>query len=167
MDGGHVSGPLEETVYVGPSYPPHMTAEEADAAAIDPDAVRDVLEDYPVSIGVLYGSTVRGTRTTESDVDVAVVFEESLPTEDRHRARLDLVVDLMETLAVNDVDVTDLDGVRPSVGASALRTGVVLLGDEDRVDRLREAFESRTTDRTHRERMQEFDELIERLEEAV
>jgi len=63
--------------------------------------------------------------------------------------------------------VTDLDGVRPAVGVSALRTGAVLVGDPDRIDRLREAFESRTTDRTHDERMRALDELIDRLEEAV
>lgn len=141
--------------------------EEAATATIDSAAVERVLQEHPIRIGVLFGSTVRGTETTESDVDVAVAFEESLPPEDRHRARIDLVVDLMETLEVNDVDVTDLDGVRPAVGASALRTGVVLVGDQDRFDQLREEFESRTTELTHEERMRAFDEIIDRLEEAV
>lgn len=141
--------------------------EEPGTATIDAAAVERVLQDHPVRLGVLFGSTVRGTETADSDVDVAVAFEESLPPADRHRARLDLVVDLMESLGVNDVDVTDLDGVRPAVGASALRTGVVLVGDQDRVDRLREEFESRTTERTHEERMRALDELIERLEEVV
>jgi len=160
----------EETVYVGTTYSPRMTSDEEEAAVpatVDTADVTEVLQDHPVRIGVLFGSTVRGTETPESDVDVAVAFEESLPSADRHRARIDLVVDLMETLGVNDVDVTDLDGVRPAVGVSALRTGAVLVGDPDRIDRLREAFESRTTDRTHDERMRALDELIDRLEEAV
>jgi predicted nucleotidyltransferase len=148
-----------------------MTSEEEEEAAVpatvDTADVTEVLQDHPVRIGVLFGSTVRGTETPESDVDVAVAFEESLPSADRHRARIDLVVDLMETLGVNDVDVTDLDGVRPAVGVSALRTGAVLVGDPDRIDRLREAFESRTTDRTHDERMRALDELFARVEEAV
>lgn len=141
--------------------------EEAVSATIDVDAVTGVLQNHPIRLGVLFGSTVRGTATPESDVDVAVAFEDSLPSDDRHRARIDLIVDLMETLGVNHVDVVDLDGVRPAVGASALRTGVVLVGDQDRVNRLRDEFESQTIDRTHEERMKAFDELVNRLEEAV
>lgn len=137
------------------------------SVSVDPTAVTRVLQDHPVQVGVLFGSHARGTATSESDVDVAVEFDDALSTEKRHQARIDLIVDLMERLGVNDVDVTDLEGVRPAVGASALRTGVVLIGRQSRVDRLREDFESRTTERTHNERMQQFDELLERLEEAM
>lgn len=133
----------------------------------DRNVVKRVLRRHPIRVGVLFGSHARGTETAESDVDVAVEFEESLSADERHEARIDLIVDLMRTLGVNDVDVTDLDGARPAVAASALRTGIVLIDDEGRADRLLDAFEADTTDRSHEERMRQFDELLARLEEAV
>lgn len=137
------------------------------APTADLDAIRDALEDHPVRLAVVFGSQVRGTATSESDVDIAVEFEEGLSADERHRATLELVVDVMEELGVNDVDVTDLDGVPPAVGASALETGVVVLGDDERVEELWEQLDARRTVRSHAERMREFDELLARLEETV
>lgn len=144
-----------------------MTSDDGGCETVDPTVVRRVLREHPIRIGILFGSHVRGTETTESDVDVAVEFEDSLSDEERHRARIDLIVDLMEAIGVNDVDVTDLEDVRPAIGAAALRTGVALVGEEARIDRLREEFASQTIDRSHEQRMREFDELLDRLEEAV
>ena len=42
---------------------------------------------------MLYGSHVHGTETTDSDVDVAVGFEESVPESERLDRRVDLVGD--------------------------------------------------------------------------
>jgi predicted nucleotidyltransferase len=155
-------------IYLRTAYGEIMTADDELATPmIDREAVTRVLQAHPVRVGVLFGSHVRGTETAESDVDVAVEFAESLSRTERREARLGLIVDLMETLGVNDVDVTDLDDVRPAVGASALRTGAVLVDEEGRVDRLLDAFEAETTDRSHEERMRQFDDLLARLEEAV
>jgi len=131
------------------------------------DPTRRVLRDHPVRTAVLYGSQVRGTATDESDIDIAVEFEPDLSVDDRHEARLELIVDLMDALDTDEVDVTDLSTVRPAIGASALNTGVVLKGDRDWFDRLRERFERRRTRRSHEERMKAFDELLDRMEEAV
>jgi predicted nucleotidyltransferase len=155
-------------VYLRTAYEAIMTEDEGFAdPMVDRDAVKRVLQSHPIRVGVLFGSHVRGTESAESDVDVAAEFDESLSRAKRREARLDLIVDLMKTLGVNDVDVTDLDDVRPAIGASALRTGIVLVDEEDRVDRLLDAFEAETTDRSHEERMRQFDELLARLEEAV
>lgn len=142
-------------------------ADDGISGEFDPATLRRLLREHPVHVGVLFGSQVRGSQTAESDVDIAVEFDDTLSTDDRHRARIDLIVDVQETLGVDDVDVVDLEGVRPAVGASALQTGVVLVGDEKRVERLREGFESRTTSRSHDERMREFDDIIERLEASL
>jgi predicted nucleotidyltransferase len=139
-------------------------ADDAVSGDVDPATLQCLAGEHPVRVGVLFGSQVRGSQTAESDVDIAVEFEDTLSTDERHRARIDLIVDVQETLGIDDVDVVDLDGVRPAVGASALRTGVVLVGDEKRVERLREDFGSQTTSRSHDERMREFDDIIERLE---
>lgn len=134
---------------------------------VDPATVRRVVSGRPIRLAVLFGSHARGTQTAESDVDVAVAFDGSLSPEARHRARLDLTVALMEALETDDVDVLDLETLPPAVGASALRTGIVLVGDPDLAAELAAQFEDRVTSRTHEERMRQFDELLDRLENTV
>ena len=98
---------------------------------------------------------------------MAVAFDSALSDEQRFRARIDLVVDLTRALGTDEVDVVDLDAVRPTVGAAALEDGFVLVGDPEEVERRRAEFESRTTERTHDERMRRFDELLARMEEKT
>ena len=127
--------------------------------------VREVLEDWPVRLGVLFGSQARGIAGTHSDVDVAVEFDESV--DDRFRARLTLGADLARALGTDDVDVVDLDDVRPAVGYSALDRGRVLVGDPDRAKTLAAALERERETSTSQERREQFDDTLDRLEELV
>lgn len=139
----------------------------ADVPAEVTEPLGTVLRDHPVRTAVLFGSRIRGTETAQSDFDIAVEFDADLSVDERHRVRLELIVDLMEALETDDVDVTDLSTIRPAVGASALRTGVILIGDDERVEQLRADFERRATRRSHEERMHAFDELLDRLNDTV
>ena len=135
-----------------------------DSESIDVETVRRVVEEHPVRAAVLYGSQVRGTAGVESDIDVAVAFEPGLSSAERLQARVALVVDLVEALGYDDVDVADLDGIRPAVGLSAIEHGEVLLGEtvlEEYRDRFRGAVD--LDGETHADRMRRFDEVIERL----
>ena len=135
-----------------------------DSESIDVETVRRVVVEHPVRAAVLYGSQVRGTAGIESDVDVAVAFEPGLSSAERLQARVALVVELVEVLGHDDVDVADLDGIRPAVGLSAIEHGEVLLSEDVLVEyreRFREAVDS--DGETHADRMQRFDEVIERL----
>jgi predicted nucleotidyltransferase len=134
---------------------------------VDLDRVVRVLEEYPIRCAVLFGSYARGTQTTDSDVDIAVGFEDELSPSERLDRRIELTTDLMETLGTNAVDVADLDSIRPAVGADALRTGTRLVGDRDVVDEYLDRFDRETEDETHEERMQRFDAILERLEGQV
>lgn len=134
---------------------------------VDLATVRDVLADHPVGLGVLFGSRVRGTSGDHSDVDVAVEFDPSVSGDDRYRARIALVVDLTRALGTDDVDVVDLDGVRPEVGRSALDHGLVIVGDPNRADRLSTRFERRATRPSRDERRERFDDVLARLEEKA
>jgi predicted nucleotidyltransferase len=111
---------------------------------LDIEGIREMLAEYPLRCGLLYGSHARGTPTTDSDVDVAVAFEEGLSSTEQMTHRSRLTADLMSTLGTNDVDVADLDAIRPAIGASALRTGRLLLGDPATVERYLERFENET-----------------------
>lgn len=135
--------------------------------AVDSDEIRTVLTSHPVQLDVLFGSQARGTSDSHSAVDVAVAFDPTLSDEQRSRARIDLVVDLTRALGTDDVDVVDLDAVRPAVGTAALEDALVLIGDPDEAERRQTEFETRTTGRTHEERMQRFDELLARMEEQM
>jgi predicted nucleotidyltransferase len=136
---------------------------------VDSEDVARIVERYPVRCAVLYGSRVRGTATADSDVDVAVAFEEGLSPTERLERRIDLTGDLIDALGTDDVDVADLDTIRPEVGLSALRTGCVLLGTQDVIEDYRERFERETTidEDTHEQRMRRFDSILEQLEGQV
>jgi predicted nucleotidyltransferase len=131
----------------------------------DITTIERVVEGHPIRFAVLFGSHARGTQTAFSDVDIAVEFEESVSDEDRTRIRLDLIVQLIEALGTDEVDVAVLDSIRPEIGFSAVRDGVVLTGSDDRANQLLKRFARRKTSRTHTDRMRQFDELISRLEE--
>lgn len=134
---------------------------------VETDALAETLEKHPIRVGVLFGSRATETAGQHSDVDVAVEFAGSLSEEQRIQARVELLVDLTELLGTDDVDVVDLDAIRPAVGRSALDSGQVLVGERERVETLLARFERETTTRTHEERMREFDNILDRMSEYV
>lgn len=141
--------------------------ERTEAERIDTDAITSAVETYPVVCALVYGSRVGGTATKGSDVDIAVGFEEDIPATERLEHRIELTTELAKTLGTDDIDVADLDTVRPAVGLSALDTGIVLLGDEETLARYRERFEREGDEETHEERMRRFDGVLDRLEGRV
>jgi Predicted nucleotidyltransferases len=131
------------------------------------NAVRSVLADHSVRLGVLFGSHASGTAGSHSDVDIAVEFDPDVVDDERYRHRLSLVVDLSQALGTDDLDLVDLDTVRPAVGLSALQDATLLVGDHDRREQLVSEFERRTETPTADQRRDRFDAALERLEEWV
>ena len=131
------------------------------------DAVRRVLADYPVRLGVLFGSQASGTADSHSDIDVAVEFDPDVVGDERYRHRLSLVVDLSQALGTDDLDLVDLDTVRPAVGLSALQDATLLVGDHERREQLVSEFERQVETPTADQRRDRFDAALERLEERV
>lgn len=146
-----------------------MAHGERGRSAVDTDSLARTIEQHPVRLAVLFGSQVRGTATVESDVDVAAALEESLSAAERLEARIELTTALAKALGTDDVDVTNLGSVRPAVGARAVGTGVLLVGDRTLLEEYRERFAPEAGERaeTHAERMRRFDALLERLETRV
>lgn len=129
------------------------------------DRLEKVLDEHPIRLGVLFGSQATGAAGSHSDVDVAVEFLPSV--EDQFKAQLALGVDLTSALGTDDVDVVDLQTVRPAVGYSALSGGTVLVGDAERVEELLAQFDSERDRSTSRERRERFDDALGRLKELV
>ena len=131
------------------------------------DAVRGILAGKPVRLGVLFGSQATGTAGSHSDVDVAVEFDPAVADDERYRHRLSLVVDLSQALGTDDLDLVDLDTVRPAVGLSALQDATLLVGDHERREQLVSEFERQAEMSTAAQRRDRFDAALDRLEERV
>ena len=137
---------------------------------IDLDLVTEAVDRDSVECAILCGSSVRGRETVDSDVDVAVAFEDGLTPRERLKERIEIVVSLGVTLGTDDVDVADLESIRPEIGLSAVNTGLVLVGEDEHLDIYRERFEravAENEDETHDDRMRRFDSILERLEAMV
>lgn len=129
------------------------------------DRLKEVLNEHPIRLGVLFGSQATGAAESHSDIDVAVEFLPSV--EDQFKAQLELGVDLSCALGTDDIDVVDLQTVRPAVGYSALRSGIVIVGDSERVEELIAQFDSERERSTSTERRERFDDALGRLKELV
>jgi predicted nucleotidyltransferase len=71
---------------------------------VDIEALRSVLGSYPVRVAVLFGSSVTGSADGQSDVDIAVEFDDGVEnTVDIYRA---LLTDISITLDRNDIDLS-------------------------------------------------------------
>jgi predicted nucleotidyltransferase len=143
---------------------------QSDTADIELDfeSLSETIEEYPVRCAILYGSHAHGTATADSDVDIAVAFERGLSEAERFDRRVALTAALIETLGTDTVDVADLDGIRPEIGLAAVNTGHLIVGNPQIIEEYRNQFEHEATSPgTHEQRMEQFDTILDRLEERV
>jgi transcriptional regulator with XRE-family HTH domain len=76
----------------------------------------------------LHGSTARGARHAESDVDVAVLLDRAVYPNKSQRSDLGvrLSADLVAALGINDVDIVVLNDVPPGLAARIVLDGTLL-----------------------------------------
>lgn len=143
-----------------------MTDSSSDPLEADVDRgdLRDVLDEHPIRLAVLFGSTVREDRHPQSDVDIVVEFDHCDPTTDE---RLALIADLSKALDRNDVDLADVDDLDPHVGSCAFAEGELLVGSEDRFQELHRRFRSLADRDDQPDPGERFDEVVERIEKVV
>ena len=137
----------------------------------DDNSIREVvgatLSDHPISVGILFGSHARGEAHDRSDIDVAVVFEDTDPGDAGHLdARLALGADLALALGTDDIDVVDIQSASPSLVRAIVRDGDRLVGSEADVEHLRTmvcddtASDSRSPD-------ERFDEALAAIDDHL
>lgn len=135
--------------------------DEAEPLAVDTDAIIEVLDDAPVTVAVLYGSHARGDATADSDVDLAVLFDDSLGSTETTRARLTLIERLTAALGTDAVDVVPLSRTHATLRREIYDDGIVLYGSPEAIPPVDEAV------RTATESMADFDELLADIERVV
>ena len=107
---------------------------------MDLNALRPQLEELfksrPVRLAYLFGSQAVGRVHSESDVDVAVLFDESLSPDARFDERLALTGELSRLLKTDRVDLAVLNEAPPLLAFEVLRNGRLLYcaSEDDRVE---------------------------------
>lgn len=129
--------------------------------------VAATLADYPVRLGLLFGSQARGTTHEQSDIDVAVVFDglESGDSE-YNDTLLGLGADLAIELGTNGVDVIDLRRAPSTLVRAAFNDGKILVGDENDAEELRESLLA-DADEDQQSPAQRFDETLSRIDDHL
>jgi predicted nucleotidyltransferase len=134
--------------------------DEADPLAVDTDAIIEVLDEAPVTAAVLYGSHARGDATADSDVDLAVVFDDSLESVERTRARLGLIERLTARLGTDDIDVVPLARTHATLRREIDDDGIVIYGSPDALPAMDDSSPAA-------DQMAAFDELLTEIERVV
>ncbi|QOS13398.1 nucleotidyltransferase [Haloferax sp. Atlit-6N] len=134
--------------------------------SIPMETIQTILREHSVQCAVLFGSHAKSTTNPTSDIDIAVELE----TTDRENptyndAFLSLGADLSEALETNDVDLVDVHALSPHVAASVFEAGVLLVGDPDHAEELRE----RVTDKVSEPRppSERFDDALTKIDEHL
>ena len=83
-----------------------------------------------VTVAYLFGSTVRGEANGLSDIDIAVLFDESMAKKEAFDLQLELIGELGSLLKTNNVDLVILNDSPLLLTYNVIRYGIVLKSDE-------------------------------------
>ena len=100
-----------------------------------------ILARHPVDAAYVYGSLTRGAATPFSDVDIALVLQESLPPYERLMLELAVEGDIEGALEISPVDVRAINEA-PLVARGKIVQEGILVYERDR--RRRVTFEVQT-----------------------
>jgi len=140
-------------------------SEDVSVSNLDVSAIVEILEELPVTHAILYGSYARGDATATSDIDLAVECESSLTSVERTQTRVAIIERLSTTLETDDVDVIPLSQAPVELVEEIFRDGILVYGSTEGLERYEQTRSQET--QTHRDRLEEFDDLLAELEQVV
>ena len=130
------------------------------------DALQSVLGDHPIRLAVLFGSYATDRVHARSGVDIAVEFENLRPGDDSYNEGfLGLGADVSEALGTDDVDLLDVHALSASLARSVFEEGVLIIGEPERVQALRQRLVD--DERDERSPRRELDESLQRTDEHL
>lgn len=89
------------------------------------DEIRDVLKNYSVRLGYLFGSFSKGEITKFSDIDIGILFEP-----DAEKKIDKLRMNLSELLGEEAIDLIDLEKAPPKLTYNIVKEGKLLIGED-------------------------------------
>ncbi|TSC83860.1 MAG: DNA polymerase beta domain-containing protein [Parcubacteria group bacterium Gr01-1014_17] len=93
---------------------------------MDKKKIADIMEKHDIIVGYLFGSAARGQMGYNSDIDVAVLFDENkVPREKQYDKKLAISHEIAQGFSVRDADVINLNETTNPV----LRYEAVLEGE--------------------------------------
>lgn len=126
------------------------------------DQIREVLHEFPVRLGIVFGSRARGEAVEGSDIDLAIAFDRANMHEQSYSSVfLGLGVRLEEVLDT-PVDVLDLRNAPPAIAHHVLQDGRLIIGDEGDLKALIAQLEA-----TERPSRDQFEAVIKRVDDAL
>ncbi|MFB6179131.1 MAG: nucleotidyltransferase family protein [Halorientalis sp.] len=99
--------------------------------------IREFLSRHCVSFAMVFGSVARSDATTESDLDLAVSFEDVRPEDDGYSDRYLRLRSDLDDVVPFDVDVVDVHTMSESFASVAFEHGEVVRGSEADRSRLK------------------------------
>lgn len=128
--------------------------------------LQSLFENQQVSVAICFGSHVRGQEHNDSDIDIAIEFADTRPGEDSYNDTFFRMYEAVsEVIATDDVDLVDVHSLSGSLARAVFSEGVLLYGDRDRVETLRDQYiEGDGARRSPRERL---DDAIEQIDEHL
>lgn len=97
---------------------------------------KDFFVRHKVALAYVFGSFAYGVVTPLSDLDIAVVFDKRVPTEERFDRRLRLSYEIGKLTEMDRVDVVDLEAVRnPLLKHDAALEGKVIFSKDKEFQR--------------------------------
>lgn len=116
-------------------------------AALDLDALQAMLREHPIRLAILFGSHATETTHATSDIDLAVEFDESRPSDPNYNdVFLGLSADLSDALETDDVDLVDLHTASPALAAAIFEHGILIIGTAEHAAELRRQLTARESD---------------------
>ncbi|WP_302081621.1 type VII toxin-antitoxin system MntA family adenylyltransferase antitoxin [Salinibaculum rarum] len=130
------------------------------------DTLQQLFEERQIRLAICFGSYATGRTHSQSDIDLAVEFEDIRPGDDSYNETFFSVYEAVSTtLETDDVDLLDIHSLSGSLARAVLTDGILVYGNSERVEILREQFTVDDTEqRSPRERL---DTAIERIDEHL
>lgn len=101
------------------------------------DEVERVLTRHPVEFAVVFGSVAQGTSTDESDLDIAVEFEDLHPGDTGYSDAYLRLRSGLDGAVSADIDLIDVHSMTPRFARVVFDTDEILIGTEARRDELK------------------------------
>jgi len=83
-----------------------------------------------VTLAYLFGSTVRGEANRLSDIDIAVLFDDTLLQKEAFDLQLEVISELTGLLKTNNVDLVIINDSPLLLTYNIIREGIILKSDE-------------------------------------